>query len=442
MIAVVPTIVSVILLGAAEIQSLSFANPESRVFLGPGPFPDTAAVFALENRTLRWIDDDNTGALLLPEGTRVFDIVDVEKDGVRDVFAVVRRDIVRLHLETGDAYPLFKADTSYAKLTGPPEPAVLVVDHEDAPAIALPLDDGYGLFRFDGSLVHEAPENKAGPEPYRKPFATWDVTPPAFSAAGGAETYVSYVREISPEPPAAESTAPPAREDHRIALPGWPSFVVHQDDTTALHALYRRDDGRADRTTIRTARVPTTTTTLDREQAGPEREYPGRIIPMRAMPDFNGDGYADILLWHAPEPAASMQGVTRALAENVWPVRLTAHLFSPGKGRYEPRPSARVDTTIPLDWFLRMQGPSPLRLLVADDFNGDGMDDLALAPDRKTLQINLAKDGTIQTMPDETIAFTETLEDVIAVRKLDPKEGAAIILRSDRAVYVIRVGGP
>jgi hypothetical protein len=163
-------------------------------------------------------------------------------------------------------------------------------------------------------------------------------------------------------------------------------------------------------------------------EEGPMRSYPGRLGVLEDSPDFNGDGFADLLLWNTPMPGTSVESLVRTLLGRTWPVRLTVHLFSVEKQRFEPSVAASLSVKAPVPWFLDEEGP--VRHPVFRDFNGDGNSDLAFCTDENTFSVWLYQDG-FKSAPDETHVFDEPITRVELTADLDESGRHAIVLRSE-----------
>jgi hypothetical protein len=175
-------------------------------------------------------------------------------------------------------------------------------------------------------------------------------------------------------------------------------------------------------------------------KVGPERRYPGRLIlPDADLPDFNGDGYVDLLLWSTPEPGTSLDALTKVVAVATWPLRITAHLFSPDKGRYEPKVAGHTFCRLPVPWFLTFESGTPLRNCVLADFDGDGRTDCAWSTTPDSFSIWLYKDG-LRAKPDFHSAFPEAISRVEFQADLDGQGRTAVGLRGSSNLYLISAG--
>jgi hypothetical protein len=161
----------------------------------------------------------------------------------------------------------------------------------------------------------------------------------------------------------------------------WPWFALRAEsdaaaeDNLRVHYAPAPPDFRDTMVVIRSRKVGPTPPPLP-EAA---RLYPGMLgAPPGALPDFNGDGFTDLLLWLAPRPGRSIDSIARAAVENTWPIHLRVHLYLPERRRYDARPAGRIDAELPAVWLLLMQRTgSPLRNAVFEDFDGDGRTDAA-----------------------------------------------------------------
>jgi len=441
-----------------QVQTLDLENAQAHVFLARGDADNIADVFILNPKGLRWYGSQS-GAHQTPfvSGTNVFDIADVDGDGQNELVFIAGDRIMRSNLtEPFEVKVLFRFHTQFAEVTGPARPHVLVVPYKGSPALALPGLDTFELRRADGSVVLSQPVHAGAPHrvQFRKPFTIWTIDPPQVAPPGSIERYVSHVVDYEPQLPKQLAPLLPLAsraltEKPRLVSAGelhyanWPSFPLKAGAETSVRVLYALSEPDEEDTVIRLDqrvqengdRAPS------HNKVSPERLYPGKIITGSPMPDFNGDGYADLLLWKTPDPLNGWSLVSRAISTRTWPVRLMAHLFSPEKMRYEPRPLSVIETHAPLSWFVQTERGSPVHNLVMADFNADGRTDLAFSTSESTYGVWLATKDGFTRRPTQVVTLSEPVESVALVTDLDGSGAAAVGLRGHDQVFLLRPAG-
>jgi hypothetical protein len=172
---------------------------------------------------------------------------------------------------------------------------------------------------------------------------------------------------------------------------------------------------------------------------GPARRYPGRLVlPPDTRPDFNQDGFVDILLWQTNRPGLTVDALTRAATGVDWPLFLSVHLYDPEKQRYAPRASGRVKLEVPVAWFLSFGASAPVQHVVLEDFDGDGATDLGLSAAQDTYTIWRYTENGFPDSASLTVPLSEPLMGT-AFRTPTPR-GAGILLglETKTRLYVIR----
>ena len=417
------------------------------VFFANADKDDIADLFVLEGNVLAvHAQSGEIRQTTFPAGVSVFDIVDLDTDGVYEIVAVQGKSIVRLPIalqgETANAVKLFDADSLYSETLDGPVPRVLVVEHMGSPAIALPTLTGIQHRRVDGTMVSETPHNKKESYTHGQRREFGDSSSVLELRYSGFMTFETY---IGNQPPAKGSLYYYAESSYRSSMElrnaaadepnNWPWFVVHNKQGLITRAYCAVDDTLM--TSIRTCDVQ-----MDKDgfpetipAPGPARRYPGALVTSPSdFPDFNGDGYKDLLLWSAPAPGISVDALLRAVVGRNWPISLAAHMYSPNKGRFEPEAESTLPFRIPVTWFL--EGPSPLRNPVFADFNGDKKTDLAMCTEENEYSVWLYTDD-FSAIPDESHKFKENITDVELIADVAGNGKTSIILRSDHHVYAL-----
>lgn len=381
-------------LSAFDIATVPAGGAHAEAFLAQG-VADRADVYLLDGDELTRVP------VAKPDGRRrvdlggisAFDIADLDGDGNAEVLAIRGAQVCRIALEgePAEAEVLFSRDTLFSGLDRPFR-HILAVPWEESTVLALPTagalvlcdPDGTERARFDADASNATAA-------LGSPFLALPAHPPQVAEPGGLEYRVSALQAYQPRLPEGvlPDTAPPAllyrrgtQRQTREALErppeSWPWFPLYVDATRTARVFHALAD---ERTTVLRVRQPSVENPGAEVRMGAPRRYPGSLLwAGDALPDFDGDGAHDILLWQAAPLTPSVGAVTRGLMSHTWPLKLLLHRFDPAKKRYEPRPYGVIDAAPPVAWYLETPGEAPLRHLVLDDLNGDGRTDLAFAP--------------------------------------------------------------
>lgn len=221
----------------------------------------------------------------------------------------------------------------------------------------------------------------------------------------------------------------------------WPWFPLRTDGARSRRVIYALAPPDSRNTIIRIQEFEQEPASIAERNArlGPERWYPGALVlPGDGLPDFNKDGYTDLVLWRSPEPGTSVDSLTRILMQGIWPVDLTTHLFSVEKRRYEPVPSARVKCNAPVLWFLTSGSGVPLRHCVLRDFDGDGRTDLGCSTAPGIYSVWLYGKRGFGADPDHTQVVAGPLVAIDFCGDLETRGRTSLALRTEKALYVLR----
>jgi len=453
--------------GAAlfDVTSIPLGRPDARCFLAPADADKAADVFVLEGRRLTAYGSDAQGTpfpLVLEQGTTAFDVADIDGDGQNEVVAVCGPRILRYDLSSTQPSPadtaplpfevLFELETQLSGAWRDPFPYVMALEREDGVVLALPCEEALELRTTDGQLAASYPVDASAEHTvsYGSPFAAWSVSPPQIGPPTALEMEVSRHLEFEPDwpddllPVAARGPKrmPEASVQHAsLDERDWFWFPLKVDASTQQRVLYApaRPGYRDTLVWIRDSAAEDADLTDRHVTISPKRRYPGILIDLEEdSADFNGDGYADLLLWQAPKPPMSVDGLTRAVLGRNWPLELTVHLFSTEKKRYEPKPAAHLTTLVPVTWFLTAFWETPMQPWVVRDFNGDGRTDLGLGNAPGRFQVWLFSEQGFAAKPDFSETFPEPITDVEFKADLDASGRTSIGLRTEKALYVLR----
>ena len=445
-----------------EVVEIPLSHPGATVFVADADNDSIPDIFVIDGRTIvvasLWSKFDGW-RIPLEENTTAVDVADIDGDGTMDVITVAGDSIFRYRLELDrkepDPQKLFSLATSLSAGNRSAFPLVMAVEKQGRTVLALPTKSALEYRTIQGELIEAVSleSDSFFSKGLGAPFSVSSVTPRRVAPPDGIEFEVSEVSgssRVSGPPRLAEDTG--ARGQRR----GTPFRLRRAaDEEPAFWPWFSLSSGSArDERVLYALAPPAFTDTFIRmwrpERSGggdvaaldgiaSKRRYPGKlIVPPRGawLPDFNGDGYTDLLLWKAPAPGASLNALVRAAEIGTWKIELTAHLYSPRKGAYEGRPAARLVCRIPLIWFISPEFGLPLRNFVLRDFDGDGRTDVAFSTDARNFSLWLFKGGFDET-PNYTAEFPEPIEFVDQDIDLHHQGKRAVILRSASALYAM-----
>ena len=443
-------------LGASfNVETVPGDAANTRVFVAQADRDASPEIFVLSGFTLTLLQDGGTrksATFTLDPSTSVIDVTDLDDDGIPELCSVVGPEIRWRSLAPGSPEStstiLFSWDTLLAQSDGGPRPYVLATKWRGEPALALPDSEGLVILSLSGEVLHRFPLEDAG----RSHMRVTHAIPPQAGPPGALEFWADDALDApgslgpgewadGPVPTARRASYAQAREASGLPPEDWPWFLLTPTSDPVRRVVYALpESGRGD-TLIRLRgegrrEVPESSAAFT---YSPQRRYPGTIVvPPETPPDFNSDGYADLLLWSSPMPGTSVESLMRAAQSRTWPIRLTTHLFSPTRNLYQGQPASRIEIRVPLAWTLLSSNGLPLRHLVMRDINGDGRTDLALATGRARFALWLCKyPGAFSKEPDYSAELPEAIRDVALVADMGEFHTSVIALRGEKAVYVL-----
>lgn len=431
-------------------------EPDTTVFLADTNGNAVADICLLTGHTLVVHDGADPSAepfaLELGHAATAFDIADLDGDGVPELIAVEDHALVRYSLRPGrQPTVLFERPSSLAQTAAEPYPFVLVVEKNDTPVIALPGSETFDLLTASGEVVRSFPLGEDAPQrvEFGQPFRTWTTTQPQLGPAHGLEGFASHIVGFEPDLP--PDLVPIAREGQlyegpRVPRPDpggsgqtWPAFRIGRHDSHELRARFALAGGERAETLIRVERRQ-----LDAdgrpvrmaEEPGPERRYPGTVLLSAMPPDFDGDGFADLLLWDAPLPGRSVGALSEALTSAEWPIRVRMHRFDSAARRFEARSSGAISFGIPVEWFLFPGEIGPIRLHTVADFDGDGRSDFGCQTGPRTFTIWHSSRGYSEQSA-RRLHTREPIESVAFANPLGERRAATMALRTESTLYIL-----
>jgi hypothetical protein len=445
-----------------EVQMLPWTPEKSTCFTTDVNLDGRAEICILQEQLLHIYGRKSESPLYsiaLPLRTTAIDIADVDNDRVADLIALRGEEVLRYALsDNGAPEPevLFTQQSQFSRADGYPFPAVLIVDRGDGPLIALPTEEALEVRSLNGELVNSYPIGINAPYHVSigKPFSYWVNQHAQSGPADALEFRVNRLASFKPllpddAFPIDVAGRPPQRlglsrqqweaDEHRPE--SWPWFYIAQSDTEDIRALYRQSESSADATTIRVRTLTSNVAAGDAspEVMGPPRLYPGSLVlHPEAFPDFNGDGYGDLMLWKAPRPGLSADALARALTSNRWPLNITTHVYLPDKKRFSPRPQTLISIEIPVAWFMAPTPQGPLQALVLRDFNGDGKTDFGCLTAADTFTAWQAEGEGLAAAPALEERFSAPVDEVMFETDLDGQGTTSIALRCGNQLAILR----
>ncbi|HEX71766.1 MAG TPA: hypothetical protein ENN65_00405 [Candidatus Hydrogenedentes bacterium] len=450
-----------------EVHAIPLENRNAISFFADVSGDKTANLIVLDGLLLRIFEDARADAeqrIALQPGASAVDIADIDGDGLCEVVAVQGDRIVAYKTALGAPdvpQELFRLDTLYREMSafsadapGQPFITTLVIRRDGSTLLALPREDTLELRTTDGDLVESFPIGADAPRHvgYGRPFSSWTARPPQIASEDALEWHISRVLAFKPTFP--EDIIPVEIMDpvyHRAAqrlLPetaslnpeAWPCFPLRKDGSRRERAFYALE-GSEYRTTIIHVQRPVSggPDRPDRElRVGPKRSYPGVILTEEEdLPDFNGDGYVDMVLWKTPSPAPTLDALTRALMGGKWPAWITTHLYLPEQGRFSPRPSGSIALEARLSWYPPGVPAAPVQHVVMRDMDGDGRADFGCSVTPRSFSVWRHTDLGFAEAPDFHHEFQTPITAVEARVDQDGRGRTSIVLRSEDYIYML-----
>lgn len=446
--------------------TVDLQDSRARVFLAKADADDTADIFVLTGRYLTAYSTARGGEacchVAFEEGTSAFDVADLDGDGQNEIVAVCGDRLVKYDLEMEPNAPtvLFEHHTLLSDAASDPYPHVVVVEHDAKAYLALPLEDFVELRSPDGTFESRYTIKDASDQDLFVLVARASrLGPPdaiEISLSRKIDLSQGLPEELgSPEPIAlrhrryqrADAAYRAARNEE---YEDWPWFPLKTDWGVGTRVLFAKP--KFDRTLIRIYEGPPNAVWTRAEwysgegvKVSPAKQYPGGIVVTpEDLPDFNGDGYVDLVLCSAPEPKLSVGSVTRVITGGSWPLHVTVHLFSPEENRYEAKPFGKVSSRVPPVWFLVTEQGVPIRNCVLRDFNGDGLSDCGWSVAENEFDVWLCNDANgFAEKPDWTYTFPEegVAREFAAPLSADGKQvGTSVAFRGEKKLYVFVAG--
>lgn len=450
---ITPLLITAALIAAPyEIYPYSAASDDAALYLLPGGEADAANIVVLDANQLAVYPANSPNAILkhqIASDTLLFDLFDTNEDGEPELYTLHPDRIVQYpDSAKPDKTTLFPIDPALPWTVEQPFLHPMVITYNRTPLIAMPYQNQIVLRDFEGRTISSLPKTLS--DTYS--LFTIPVLPNQIGAPGTYEfrvdsfltTDIQVPQEFRATQVATEvaSISPRAlRESEKRDLDLWPSFPLTPGPDNTERVIYASYPPEHVHTIIRIKRrrPPSAFTQSDPEFYTPERIYPGTIAISRSgLPDFNGDGFHDLVLWKMAIPGRSVSTLISNIQAQTWPVELTVHLYNPAKRLYAARPSARIQTTVNIQFILMRQSEAPLRNLSFTDLNGDGYSDISFSPEANTVATWIYGNG-FREEPDYEGTFAYPVE-LLSINRQGARTPAhTLLLRDVTAIYRVNV---
>ncbi len=440
-----------------EVQTVHLDSDRPHVFLAPARHPDKADIFVLDGLTLEVYPGDKAGdpeRLKLDRRTVAVDVADVDGDRCPEVIGLEPERVVRYDLDSeclpggSTGSEMFAAESQLGQPTGRPATRVVIVNRQGRRLFALPGRRGFRFYTARGVLV--------GEQLFPRDAGTLSVhicDGLQAGPAGALEARVDYslnagARALQSGPDVDTPTEDETQPEHARDLDGpvsrrsWFHLETGKNPAHRVRYTVQKTDG-GPCTVLKMAKDA-----ADRQDSSGNRDsnrdtelkYPGTIaLPANGQPDFNGDGYTDLMLWMTPKPGYTLDALTRTVLSQTWPINLRVHLFDRGGFRHDPRPTDHIECPIPLLWHITPFDYSPLRHFIVDDFDGDGRSDAAFSTAPDLFQVWIwNKDEGFDEEPNFVLETDEPLLEVIRFTDLSGDGRPVLALRTGKRLYFLR----
>ncbi|MCL4691114.1 MAG: hypothetical protein KJ060_01175 [Candidatus Hydrogenedentes bacterium] len=452
---------------AVDVREIPLLDPDARVFPVQIDADGEADLWVQSGRDVRiHYSNQFVTEFSFSDSDSAYDVYDIDADGASEVIVIEGSKIVSLELSPGEAparQVLFEADSTYALMSGTPSPQVFVSPYLDAPAIVLPHATGVRIYRLTGELIEEhgyaAGDGTDSDRLYWSPSwvqeyedrgthwtqviaTTPRELPPSFPLESDSTQSGALINDLTN--PTADSDFTTLTENSGPYAGEWYASLLRDDQTARQYVVYRSDGSGSTLVHLRTVSGDAGIHERSESKMGPIRRYPGMLFKQEDEgwltkaytynPDFNGDGYFDLVLWDAPRPGVSIDSLVRTVVGRSWPVRIAIHLYVPDNARYDPKPAGMISAKGPINFFLNR---NPVANIAMVDVDGDGLTDLGFGTEPNNYHLWLAADGFSRD-PDWTHTFGEPIKGVEFSADLSGKGRTSILLRGEKNLYLLQ----
>ncbi len=438
-----------LLLCASEemaVQQYSAQHDNAALYVLPSGQGRVPNIVILDDQKLSLYPANSSRSLFshtIADDTLMFDLVDTNADGRPELFTL-SPGVLRHFVEGNAQEELFFIEPVLPWKVDQPFLHPLIISYLDAFHAAIPHLDHMRLMNFSGEEVTTFPKVTTGMDPV---FSV-PIQPNQVGGTSALEFRVDALLSTPIEVPkdlritsmrdSYETVTPrKLRDSEKLEVDLWPQFPLKVSPESMRMVSYASHGPEHVNTLIRIKQpvprsVPNVTEAF---RYSPARMYPGTIaIAESGLPDFNGDGYFDLVLWSVPLPGYSASKLLNSLQTQRWPLIVSIHLFDPVKGLYGARPEARIKTDIALQYLFTRQSFSPLHNLSFADMNHDGFSDVIFSPTPNSVEVWLYKDG-LSKEPEYRNQFKHAVS-MIAVPEQDKEyESHSLLMRDGSSIY-------
>ncbi len=425
-----------------DVQSIPMAEPKPQVFYCQGDAQGNAAVCDLAGNSLTvYLRSGEARTLALPDGVGAFDIAPLEEGAAPQVVCRRGKQVFAIPLVAStqriEPVALFETENPEPGVAVRPFPWVMVVPNDGRLGILLPVEDAHEFRSISGEVLARYP-NATPENPSEADMRVYTLARNMTPLVSGELAFLVVDVERSGTGLPDEFTLADSDSGHHEATFRHEFPLSSTDSSLRVEYGYHRETWD---TLITMPLVAPKAIALKKNEPpakkSPARRYPGTLmVDGEYAPDFNGDGYTDLLLWSAPKPGLSIDSLIRTAIGNTWPVRLTVHLYSADKKRFDPAPIATIAMQVPVFWFVDLGKGHPFPLWLVRDFDGDGKTDLLLSSKDSELSVWLARDG-FGAAPSETMTFLEPLEQIIASSDVDLKGRTGLVIQGQSRLHLL-----
>ncbi len=448
--------------GLFDLYAFPVKHPQAACFVAKYDADALADVFILDGEVVKVYPEAGAGKRqsikLLPKTTAV-DVTDLDGDGMAELVAVCGDRILSYSFRAlkeaekpADAmHELLRRRTQLAAPGEHPFPYVLVVEQENKKLLALPCDDTFELRTLSGELVQAHPIGLDAPHHvvYGNPFSITPITPPQLASPTGLEVQITRLSAFKPDLPPELSALQSSTAIFSQPFPAipiatdqldpdeWPWLPLQVLQKTREKVFYALTPPPEKNLLVRIARYQGESE--PRLQVGPAHLYPGKPLWDRVdLPDFNGDGFLDLLLWNPKKLTPNVGKLSQAMLDEQWEMRLSVHCFDPVTGRFSATAQSYLDLKSPFSWYLDGDAKAPLRHVVLRDVDGDGRTDFCCSTSAKSYSVWRYTETGFSKTPGFYHEFSEPLTTVAFCAVLTEDKKTSIALRSKKTLFLLR----
>ncbi|MFP6581934.1 MAG: hypothetical protein VCD00_05190 [Candidatus Hydrogenedentota bacterium] len=436
-----------------QVFPYSATSENAALYVLPGSHPATSNIVILDGTELTVYPSNATHPSLrhqIDPNTLLFDLFDTNDDDIPELFTLLPDALFHYPEPNNQTkITLFGITPSLPWLVTQPFIHPIILSYDNAHLAAIPYQNNITLKTFEGKTLSTLPKILSDTHS----LFTIPVSPNQIGSPDAFEfkvdtlltTAINIPRELRPAPsiPGPTFTTPRLlRESEQRDLDLWPAFPLTDSPDNNERVIFASYAPEHVHTIIRIKRDRPTSafTQTELQTYTPERIYPGTIATSQSgYPDFNADGYHDLVMWRMALPGRSINTMINSLRSQTWPIELTVHLYDRNKRRYTARPTARIKTTVAIQFILMRQNQSPLRNLSFADLNNDGASDLTLSPQPDTLETWVFENG-FEPKPNFRSRFQNPVELISPLRQETNASTATLLLRDKTTIY--RVNAP